>query len=71
MRRGIAVLTLDDQDPALDKSNCNGTVAQHVEEWVWMVEELDGGTKKSCVWIEGSGSYEELLTGGNLETFGL
>jgi len=25
---------LDDHDPALDKSNCNGTVAQHVEVWV-------------------------------------
>ena len=25
----LAVLTLDDHDPALDESNCNGTVAQH------------------------------------------
>jgi hypothetical protein len=27
---------LDDHDPALDSSNCNGTVAQHVLDWIYV-----------------------------------
>jgi hypothetical protein len=44
--RFVCVRTLDDHDPVLDSSNCNGTVAQH--DWIGYMSDVGCGV---CVCV--------------------